>query len=97
MYVTARATPARRGIAHNAKQKTLFEKAWQNSRLIRLGQEFFVLYLRFAPARFIIVPSLRSGSPQASSDNWLHLLFFYEKKSKTKKTDCRGTPLPCLD
>ncbi|MBE6359499.1 MAG: hypothetical protein E7057_09690 [Lentisphaerae bacterium] len=31
MYVTARATPARRGIDHNAKQKTLFlKKALQN-------------------------------------------------------------------
>ena len=26
MYVTARATPARRGIDHNAKQKTLLKK-----------------------------------------------------------------------
>jgi len=34
MYVTARATPARRGIDHNAKQKTLFwKKAWQKNSI----------------------------------------------------------------
>ena len=27
-YVTARATPARRGIAHNAKQKTLLKRSF---------------------------------------------------------------------
>ena len=37
MYVTARATPARRGIDHNAKQKTLLKRSlaktqWSNIR-----------------------------------------------------------------
>jgi hypothetical protein len=37
MYVTARATPARRGIDHNAKQKTLLKRSfaknqWSNTR-----------------------------------------------------------------
>ena len=37
MYVTARATPARRGIDHNAKQKTLLKRSfakplWNNTR-----------------------------------------------------------------
>jgi len=76
MYVTARATPARRGIAHNAKQKTFFwKKAWQNSRLIRLGREFFCFasplcsYWLTPISQFplgVRLPSLRSGSPPES-------------------------------
>ena len=41
MYVTARATPARRGIDHNAKQKTLLKRSlakpkWSNIRWVFL-------------------------------------------------------------
>ena len=35
-----------RGTPLSCLDRFIFYKAWQNSRLIRLGQEFFVWYIR---------------------------------------------------
>ena len=69
MYVTARATPARRWIAHKAKQKTLFlEKSfakpqWKNLRwgFLFLGGSALraaALYMGLAPSVLIRTSTL---------------------------------------
>jgi len=77
MYVTARATPARRGIAHNAKQKTFFCFASPLCSYWLMPISQFSLCCR--------LPSLRSGTSSGfallvDSDNWLHTFFSREKK-----------------
>ena len=43
MYVTARATPARRGIDHNAKQKTLLKRSLAKPQRKKVSLGFFFL------------------------------------------------------
>ena len=58
---------------------------------------FFFTQVNGKPLTCWRLPSLRSGSPQASSDNWLHLLFFTKKKVKQKKRIVAAASLALID